>query len=823
MICDATRPSCPIVFANPAFLHITGYKLDEVIGRNCRFLQGGETDQEALAAVRSALAAGTEVHVVMRNYRKDGTLFWNDLFISPLPDEHGVVTRYIGVQSDISELKRDQEQMVFQMTHDDLTGLPNRTLLMDHLRQAVRRAQQRASSAALLFIDIDHFQQLSAGIGRDATNRILKDIAARLRSCVQEADTLSHYGSGKFALILNDAGGAAQVAASCDRISHAIAEPLTVDDQVFRVACHIGIALCPQDSSDGPTLSKYAGMAQHHARDLGHKNHQFFSSEMNARMVERMTLEGALRSAIHNEQLYLEYQPQVDLQTGRIIGLEALLRWQHPELGAVAPGRFIPIAEESGLIVSIGEWVLRQTCRHIRTWMEAGLRVPRVAINVSPSQFRDPLLVQKIEQTLSEGQIDPAMISFEITEGVLMIDAQAIEATLRKLKALGVTLALDDFGTGYSSLSYLRRFPFDKVKIEQSFVKNIVTDNNDAAIANAIISMAHSLGIQVVAKGVETEAQCEFLRQHMCDEIQGYLFSKPIAPAEIMAALREDRRLSDHLLRLQKASRTLLLVDDEHNILSALKRLLRRDGYHILTANSAQEGLEVLARNQVDVILSDQRMPGMNGVEFLRTAKITYPDTVRIVLSGYTELQSVTDAINEGAVYRFLTKPWEDQQLRDHIEEAFQHKEMADENRRLNLQVRTANHSLATANRQLEEVLTQQRQQIIRDEASLDIVREALQQVPLPVIGLDEDNMVAFANDAAHALFENAGPILGSDATQLMPELLHATQDSGKDERCTVELQGARFKVVARSMGHGSQSRGKLMTLTQDIQLGGRS
>lgn len=267
-------------------------------------------------------------------------------------------------------------------------------------------------------------------------------------------------------------------------------------------------------------------------------------------------------------------------------------------------------------------------------------------------------------------------------------------------------------------------------------------------------------------------------------------------------------------------NRTLLLVDDEQNILSALKRLLRRDGYQILTANSAQEGLEVLAKNKVDVILSDQRMPGMNGVEFLRTAKITYPDTVRIVLSGYTELQSVTDAINEGAVYRFLTKPWEDQLLRDHIEEAFQHKEMADENRRLNLQVRTANQSLATANRQLEELLQQQRQQIMRDEASLDIVREALQHVPLPVIGLDDDNMVAFANDAAQNLFEGAGPILGSDATQLIPELLHATQDTGEDERCIVKLNGALFQVVTRSMGQGSQSRGKLMTLTQYLQSG---
>lgn len=823
VICDATQAECPIIFANPAFLAITGYELAEVMGRNCRFLQNGESGQAALAAVRSAIATQTEVHIVLRNYRKDGSLFWNDLLISPLRDETGKVTRFIGVQTDISEQKRDQEQLAFLMTHDELTGLPNRTLLMERLQQTVEQAQQQASPAALLLIDIDHFQQISAGLGQDARNRILKDIAERLRACVKEPDTLSHYGGGKFAWILNDAGGPDHVSASCDKISGIIAEPLMIDGQMFRVDCHIGIAQCPQDSDDASTLSQYASIALHHAKDPGTKNHLFFSSEIHARMAQRVALEAALRSAIHNEQFHLVYQPKVELQTGRITGLEALLRWQHPELGVVSPATFIPMAEELGLIVSIGEWVLRQTCRHIRGWIDAGIQVPRVSMGMSPSQFRDPLLVQKIEQTLSEERIDPALVSFAITEGKLRSDAQLIEITLRKLKALGVTLALDDFGIGYSSFSYLRRFPFDQIKIDPSFITNIVTDSNDAAIANAIISMAHSLGLQTVAEGVETDAQCEFLCQHLCDEIQGSLFSRPMAPQDIMTLLREDRRLSDHLLRTQKASRTLLLVDDELNILSALKRLLRRDGYQILTASSALEGLEVLAGNKVDVILSDQRMPGMNGVEFLRTAKLSYPDTVRIVLSGYTELQSVTDAINEGAVYRFLTKPWEDQLLRGHIEEAFQHKEMADENRRLNLQVRAANQSLATANRQLEEVLQQQRQQIIRDEASLDIVREALQHVPLPVIGLDDDNMVAFANDAAHTLFENAGPLLGSDAAQLMPELLDTTHATGEDERCTVELNGALFQVVARSMGQGSQSRGKLMTLTQLVPSGVKS
>jgi FixJ family two-component response regulator len=326
--------------------------------------------------------------------------------------------------------------------------------------------------------------------------------------------------------------------------------------------------------------------------------------------------------------------------------------------------------------------------------------------------------------------------------------------------------------------------------------------------------MAHSLGIRVIGEGVETEAQCEFLSRNMCDEIQGFLFSKPLPAKEVEVLLREGRRLPEHLLRLHKPPRTLLLVDDEPNILAALKRLVRRDGYQVFSASGGKEGLELLAQHKIDVIVSDQRMPGMTGVEFLRTVKTQYPDTVRIVLSGFTELQSVTDAVNEGAIYKFLTKPWEDQQLRDHIAEAFQHKEMADENHRLNLEVRNANHELAKANRQLEDLLKQKQQQIKCGEVSLDIVREALLHVPQPVIGLDDDELVAFVNIAAQNLFSEAGPVLSAEAAHFMPQVLEAIHGVDEGEKCAVDLNGMRFNVVSHSMGHGTESRGKLITLT---------
>ncbi len=562
-------------------------------------------------------------------------------------------------------------------------------------------------------------------------------------------------------------------------------------------------------------VTALAGTAQACAQGMESGGHQIFSSERPLPLQERAPLEHALRSAIDNNQLQVHYQPQVDLQTGRISGVEALARWKHPELGMVPPARFIAVAEEAGLIGEIGEWVMRRACQDMRLWLDHGLTDLRVALNVSPKRFRDPMLADKIADTLDSMQIDPKSLCVEITEAALMQDTAAGEAKLERLQALGIGLVLDDFGTGFSSLSYLRRFPFNKVKIDYSFVRDIVANGDAAAISKAIISMAHSLGIRVVAEGVESDAQCHFLSQNMCDEIQGHLFSEAVTATEIETMLCEQWRLPEHFLRLQKPSRTLLLVDDEVNIVAAVKRLLRRGNYTILTANSGQEGLEVLAKHEVDVIVSDQRMPGMTGVEFLRIAKGLYPDTVRIVLSGYTELQSVTDAVNEGAIYKFLTKPWDDEQLHEHVEEAFRRKGMADENKRLNLEVRTANLELAAANRQLEEVLKQQQQQIKRDEVSLDIVREALQNVPLPVIGVDDGDVVAFANNAAQALFDHVGPILGSDATQLIPELLHATHGIGEDGRCTVELNGLLYQLISHGMGRGSQSRGKLMTLTR--------
>jgi diguanylate cyclase (GGDEF)-like protein len=702
------------------------------------------------------------------------------------------------------------EELPTGSTLDALTGLPNRQLLRQHLEEAIRRTQLDEHIAALLVLGIDRFKLVNAAIDYEGGDLLLKMAAERLRSCLRERDSLTRHGVDEFAVVLNGMRNARDVAAVGEKLARAMALPFEIRGNGIVVTCSIGISLYPQDGADAASLLRYANMALDRARELGRNNTQFFSSELNERAQERLRLEAALRATIEKEDLSLCYQPLADLQTGRMTGLEAISRWVHPEFGLIDSARFLAIAGECGLLDRIGAWTLRTACADMHRWAAQGQADVHVAINISARQFRDPLLADKIGATLAEAGVAPQRLCLEIPENALMQDPAASETTLQHLQALGVDLALDDFGSGFSSLNYLKRFPFKKLKIDRAFVANVASSSDAGAVAKAVISMAHSLGIRVAAGGVDNEQQCDYLRLNMCDEIQGALFSEALPGDAIAAFMAREPRLPAHLLRLNKPPRTLLLVDDEVNILSALKRLLRGNNYKILTAASGQEGLDLLKINEVDVIVSDQRMPGITGVEFLRKAKEIRPDTVRIVLSGYAELQSVTGAVNEGAIYKFLMKPWDDAQLREHIDEAFRRKEMADENRRLALEVSTANFELAAANRRLEEVLKQQQQQISRDEASLDVVREALQRVPLPMLGLDEDDFIVFSNAAALALFAHAGAALGSDARTTMPELLQAAESGGE-----VRLEGHRYAVISHHMGQHSESRGKLIILTR--------
>lgn len=738
-----------------------------------------------------------------------------DFIYQPMTDADGRVTSIFVQGNDISLQTSAQREAEYLAQHDQLTGLPNALQVVARLKKMIIQAESKDESLIMMLIDIDRFKSANERFGPSAANAILKLVSDRLYSTFHGKGLLGRLEGDKFLLVLSSTGEDGVYLAAVQSIRAAMGGKIDIEGYALSLTCSIGIARYPADGDNPEKLIHNAEMALTGAREHGYNNIQFYNAERYAHIHQRLKMEIALRTALERSEFVLHYQPQLDLCTGRVVAVEALIRWENPELGLLQPGAFIQLAEQTGLIVPIGDWALQTACAQLKAWHEIGFGDLRVAVNLSARQFAQENLVGRIRDVLAQNDLDPSHLDIELTESLVMTDVEQAIGILQELSELGVQLSIDDFGTGYSSLSYLKRFPINLIKIDRAFINEITEKNNDAAIADAIISMAHSLGMRVLAEGVETEGQCEFLSRNLCDEIQGFLFSRPVPAHELEALLTASCCLPDHLLRQQKPERKLLLVDDEPSILSALRRQLRQDGYQILTASDGAAGLEVLAQNEIDVIVSDQRMPGMTGVEFLREVKDLYPDTVRIVLSGFTELKSVTDAVNEGAIYKFLTKPWDDTQLREQIAEAFQHKEMADENHRLNMQVRTTNQELASANRKLEDALRFKQQQILRREISLDIVREALQHVPMPIIGLDEEQEVVFANGAAHELFKDTGAMLGNPIDQLVPELRHPIPEDKTEMQYQSRINNITFSIVARRMGQGTQSRGSLIIFTR--------
>ncbi|MDR3369257.1 EAL domain-containing protein [Rhodoferax sp.] len=671
MISSVLGADHPFTYVNPAFERITGYGAAEAVGRNGRFLLGADMEQPELDGIRLALREGREGHAVLRNYRKDGSLFWTELSVSPVRRNDGPVTHFVSVLTDITESKSYEAALEYQSNHDQLTGLPNRNLLADRLDQALVRATRDGDEVAVAVIDMDRFKAINEGLGHAMGDTLLRQVAARLKSCIRDVDTLARLSGDEFVLIMPALEAARAAQLGCGRVQSVLEAPFETQEQRLTLSVSIGVSLFPRDAGDAPGLLRQAEAAMYRAKEQGRNGIQFFTAEINQRVHERLTMESQLRKALDKGEFLLHYQPQVDLVSGSVIAAEALVRWNHPERGLVPPVEFITLAEETGLIVPLGEWVLVEACRQHRAWLDAGLSAGRIAVNLSPRQFSDASLLPLVRRVLADTGLPATLLDLEVTESMAMQDVESAIEMLNELTRLGVRISLDDFGTGHSSLSYLQRFAVKTLKIDRSFVHDVAVDPHRAAITSTIIVMAHNLGLSVIAEGVETLAELSYLRQHACDEIQGYYFSRPLPAAQYEALLREQRHLVKPPPEEGEATRTLLLVDDEPNVLSSLNRLLRRDGYRILTTTSAREGLDLLATHAVQVIISDQRMPEMSGTEFLSRVKQLHPQSMRMVLSGYTDLNTVTQAINEGAIYKFLTKPWNDNEVRETVRLAF--------------------------------------------------------------------------------------------------------------------------------------------------------
>ena len=527
---------------NRALAQIHGYDspehfMGEVENLVCElFVDPRQIDELKRVLDENGVIRSVEVEVHCR----DRTRKWVLANMRAVRDSDGKNLLYEGTLEDITDRKLAENRIQFLAYYDALTGLPNRTLLQDRLNKALAGSRRRKEKVALVYFDLDRFKVINDSLGHSFGDLLLRAVADRLKSLTREQDTVARVGGDEFLVVVSGVKNMTDAAVAGERIMDAMTVEFVIQDRSFTVNCSIGISIFPEHGADSETLIKNADAAMYSAKELGRNTFQFFSEEMNAQVVERLALEQGLRTALDKKELFLVYQPQIDVASETIVGFEALLRWQHPQFGLVPPDKFIRVAENSGLIIPIGTWVLRAVCSQARKWQDEGLcRLP-VAVNVSPVQFRQKGFRELISRVLSETGLASQYLELEVTESLLMFNADVTSSVLRELKVMGLKLAIDDFGTGYSSLSYLRQFPFSKLKIDHSFVRNVGVNSDDAAIVTAIIGMAKSLSLKVIAEGVENEAQMSFLRALRCDEIQGYYFSKPLTVDEVSTRLRGD-------------------------------------------------------------------------------------------------------------------------------------------------------------------------------------------------------------------------------------------------------------------------------------------
>ena len=538
VIADASQPDVPIVYANQAFSTMTGYSQSEVIGQNCRFLQGPDSDPAMVAKLRCGIQEQRETQVTLCNYRKDGTPFWNDLYVSPVRDDQGHITHFVGVQHDISQHKAYEARLAYHATHDDLTRLPNRMQFEEKLHQRFAHAQESGERISVLFVDLDDFKPINDTLGHAVGDQVLIEVAKRLRAALRQADTVARLGGDEFVLLLTNIVDKGQVIDVAERLLPALAKPYCIAGHELYLTASVGIAMSQPDTPQPQSLIQQADMAMYKAKQQGRNAYAWFSHDINEVANERVSLRNDLQEAIDHQGFELHYQPLFN-RHGRIDSVEALLRWPHPIKGYISPARFIPLAEATGQIMPISEWVLQRACKDMLKLQRSGLGELRVAVNLSPLQFHRDSFLATLRQTLLDTGLPAEQLALELTEGILMDNTDAAINILNELHTMQVSVSIDDFGTGYSSLSYLKHLPISTIKIDRSFISEITNSDGDSAIVQGVISMAHHLGLNVVAEGVETNEQHQRLLAYRCDLFQGFGLAKPMPLAELERLMAE--------------------------------------------------------------------------------------------------------------------------------------------------------------------------------------------------------------------------------------------------------------------------------------------
>lgn len=554
-----TDPNGTIEKVNRAFTEITGYSEEEALGQNPRLLKSERHDRDFFTAMWQALQQEGKWQGEIWNRRKSGEIYPEWLTITAIRDDQHRLTHYVGVFHDMTAIKVHEERLRYQAHHDALTTLPNRVLFRERLALAMGYAQRHEKKLALLFLDLDNFKRINDSLGHSVGDRLLKEVAVRLKHCVREKDTVARHGGDEFIVLLEGVEHTDDAVFAARRITQAIEPAFVFQDQELYLSASIGIAHYPEDGLDHETLIRNADTAMYRAKEEGRNTFQVFTPSMSARVSDWLAVENSLRKALERREFVIHYQPKVDLVSGRIVGAEALVRWKNAAGELVSPREFIPLAEDTGLVVGIGEWVMEQACRDAKLWCDQGFPV-QVSINLSPRQFRQDNLLEVVAAILNKTGLATECLAFEITESTVMDNEQKALSVLGRMREMGITLSVDDFGTGYSSLYYLKHLPIDELKIDRRFIQDLPGDEDDCAITAAIISLAKSLKLKVVAEGVEETRQLAFLQERGCEQMQGYLFSPPVSHEELLAMLGADRRLE--LPRCAESGQILLPFDE---------------------------------------------------------------------------------------------------------------------------------------------------------------------------------------------------------------------------------------------------------------------
>lgn len=730
--------------------------------------------ERVLGAVRRHRLGGLDVK--FRVQRPGDVQCWLHARNFPVRDEEGNIVSVGGVATDITSLLADKWKSPHFTHFDALTALPNQLMFYDQVHRMIALARRKNLPLSLMVVDIDRFRQLNQTLGHTSGDELLRQVAGRLSGSLRESDILGRLGADVFGILLPDVADIQQASIVARRIIDTLIMPVRVGGQDVFATAGIGIVFYPQDGDDVHELVSNAEIAGRHAKGQGRNSYQYYFAGMHEDIRDRMFLEIDLRNATLRNEFVLHYQPKASCADGRITGAEALLRWQHPKRGIVPPDQFIPLLEETGLIVQVGRWVLEEACRQAVEWQSAGLDIPSISVNLSARQLQAETLLADVAATLDKTGLKAACLDLEITESMLMDNADTAIRTLSALKKMGITISLDDFGTGYSSLAYLKRFPLDAVKVDRSFVQDIAADSDDASITRAVITMAHHLKLKVVAEGVETPEQLALLISHQCDVIQGYFFSRPLPAAGITELLANDQRLPANLLRsgTRKPMALFVAVDGFEEVTSTLIRI----GHRVCTAPDIQSALQWFSGNLVDVLVCGAPRKGFNAEELIRHAAGMQPRCERILLADSRQWnrKGVAELSSSGLVHRVIHLPVEPDAFRQVVEETLNRRHISDEYSRLSHEVEVVERQLVRIEEDRRRLQDENQALQLQERQGYRILQGVLAELPLVVIGVDENGQVVLANEAALERFAQRRLALGSRLYQVLPEVINLVE-----------------------------------------------